>query len=322
MSDIDLFVELKKKIIDKKIKIVLPESEDERIYSAAIRLAKENLVIPIFIGNAENLSFDEKTYGIEIIDPENYNKYDEMLEKLLERRKNKITKEEAKKLLRDPNYFSTMLVYMGEADGLVSGATHSTTDTVKPALQIIKTKAGVNRAFGYFVMLKGEEKYIMADCAINPNPSSENLAEFAIESASIARNFGIDPKIGMLSFSTNGSAVTEETKKIREAVRIANEKNPNLLIDGEMQFDSAYVPKVATMKYPTSTIAGKVNIFIFPDLNSGNIGYKIFQRVGGFEALGPFLAGLKLPVNDLSRGCNSEDVYKTVIVTAMQTLIL
>ena len=244
-----------------------------------------------------------------------------MIESFVERRKGKNTVEDAKKLLKIENYFGTMLVYMGLSDGLVSGACHSTGETVLPALQIIKTKPGVSRTFGYFLMVRDSEKYIFGDCAINPNPTAENLAEFAIESAKAAEMFGITPKVAMLSFSTNGSAETEETLKVQKATKLAQEKNSGYEIDGEMQFDAAFVPRVGKKKYPDSVVAGNANTFVFPDLNSGNIGYKIAQRLGKFEAMGPILAGLNQPVNDLSRGCDSEDVYNTAIITAAQALI-
>lgn len=310
--------ELKSKIKGKGIKIVFPESGDPRILEGALRLKEEGLIEPILIGNEEKLTQDLK--GIQVINPITYPRYSEFVEAFVERRAGKATYEEAKELLKKPNYFGTMLVFMNEAAGLVSGAAHSTADTVRPALQIIKTKPGVSRTFGYFLMLRGDEKYIMGDCAINPNPDSNALAEFAIESAKAAEMFGIDPKVALLSFSTNQSAITDETEKVREAVKIAQSKNSGYLIDGEMQFDAAFVESVGKSKYKGSKVAGQANTFIFPDLNSGNIGYKIAQRLGGFEAVGPILAGLNKPVNDLSRGCSALDVYNTAIITASQSL--
>ncbi len=313
--------ELKAKINGKGLKIVFPESSDERIIEAVIRLQQEGLITPILIGNPHNISSKFDVSNIKFIDPNNNDIFDDMIESFVERRKGKNTLEQAKTMLLDENYFGTMLVYMGKADGLVSGAIHSTGDTVRPALQIIKTKPGVSKTFGYFLMVRGEEKFIFGDCAINPNPTAENLAEFAIESAKAAEMFGINPKVALLSFSTNGSADTEETEKVVKAATIARAANSGYDIDGEMQFDAAFVPKVASKKYPQSTVAGQANTFIFPDLNSGNIGYKIAERLGGFEAMGPILAGLNSPVNDLSRGCDSEDVYNTAIITAAQSLI-
>jgi phosphate acetyltransferase len=317
----NIISELKDKINGKGLKIVFPESNDERIVEAAAQLAKEGLVKPILLGSEENIHGDYDLSGCELIDPKDYEGIEEMVSAFVERRKGKNTEEQCREMLLDENYFGTMLVYMNKAAGLVSGACHSTGDTVRPALQIIKTKPGLAKTFGYFLMVRDEEKYIFADCAINPNPSAEDLAQFAVESAKAAEMFGIDPKVAMLSFSTNGSAKTDEAKKIALATKIARESNSGYEIDGEMQFDAAFVPSVGVKKYPGSSVAGHANIFVFPDLNSGNIGYKIAQRLGNFDAMGPILAGLNSPVNDLSRGCSSEDAYKTAIITAAQSLI-
>ena len=311
----NLFNDLKNKITDKEVVIVFPEAYDERVYSAAVRLSEEGLLKPLLIGKPKDFNGE-----LEVINPTDYPRFEKMVTALFKRRKGKWTEEKCRELLGTPNYFGTMLVFMGFAGGLVSGATHSTADTVRPALQIIKTKPGLSKTFGYFVMVRDQEKYIMADCAINPNPTASDLAEFAVESGRIAPAYDIDPRIAMLSFSTNGSAMTDETIKVQEATALAKKAAPDLLIDGEMQFDAAFVESVGKSKFPSSNVAGKANVFVFPDLNSGNIGYKIAQRLGGFEAVGPFLAGLNSPVNDLSRGCNSEDVYKTAIVTAAQSL--
>jgi phosphate acetyltransferase len=313
--------ELKGKIIGKSLKIVFPESNDERIVEAAIRLAEEGLVEPILIKTEQEIAPGFDTSKCTIIDPKNYLGFEEMVESFVARRKGKATESQARQMLLNENYFGTMLVYMNKADGLVSGACHSTGDTVRPALQIIKTKPGISRTFGYFLMVRDEEKYIFGDCAINPNPDAEALAQFAIESAKAAEMFGIKPKVALLSFSTNGSAKTDETEKVVKATKLAIEANSGYEIDGEMQFDAAFVSSVGAKKYPSSKIAGQANTFIFPDLNSGNIGYKIAQRLGGFDAMGPILAGLNSPVNDLSRGCNSDDAYKTAIITAAQALI-
>ncbi len=311
--------ELKAKISGNNIRIVFPESNDERIIEAAVRLAEEKILTPILIGDETHVSTD--LTGCEIVNPETSSLYNEFVQALVERRAGKCTYEQAKEMLKKPNYFGTMMVYMNQADGLVSGAAHSTGDTVRPALQIIKTKPGITKTFGYFLMSRDDEKYIMGDCAINPNPSSEDLAEFAIESAKAAAMFNIDPKVALLSFSTHGSAETDETKKVVKAVKIAKKKAPEFDIDGEMQFDAAFVPSVGEKKFPESSVSGKANTFIFPDLNSGNIGYKIAQRLGNFDAMGPILAGLNKPVNDLSRGCSAEDVYNTAIITAAQSMI-
>ncbi|MBP0725002.1 phosphate acetyltransferase [Bacillus sp. RG28] len=321
----NLFESVKQKVTGKNIKIVLPEGMDERILEAADRLAKENVVNPILVGNetaikekAGQLGFALE--GVEILDPNTYTEMDALVASFVERRKGKATEEQARKILLDENYFGTMLVYTNKADGLVSGAAHSTADTVRPALQIIKTKPGVSKTSGVFIMVRGEEKYVFADCAINIAPTSQDLAEIAIESAKTAQLFDIEPKIAMLSFSTKGSAKSPETEKVAEAVKIAKEQAPELTLDGEFQFDAAFVPSVAKSKAPGSVIQGDANTFVFPSLEAGNIGYKIAQRLGNFEAIGPVLQGLNMPVNDLSRGCNSEDVYKLSIITAAQAL--
>lgn len=253
-------------------------------------------------------------------DPHTYEGFEELVQAFVERRKGKATEEQARKALLDENYFGTMLVYKGLADGLVSGAAHSTADTVRPALQIIKTKEGVKKTSGVFIMARGEEQYVFADCAINIAPDSQDLAEIAIESANTAKMFDIEPRVAMLSFSTKGSAKSDETEKVSEAVRIAKEKAPELVLDGEFQFDAAFVPSVAAKKAPDSVIKGDASVFVFPSLEAGNIGYKIAQRLGNFEAVGPILQGLNQPVNDLSRGCNAEDVYNLALITAAQAL--
>lgn len=321
----DLFSILKEKIKGKNKTIVFPEGLDERILTAVGRLASEEVLKPILIGNKAEVeqkaaSLNITLGNVEILDPNSYDEFDVLVSEFIERRKGKATEEEARQILKDENYFGTMLVYLKKADGLVSGAAHSTADTVRPALQIIKTKTGVRKTSGMFVMVRGDEKYIFADCAINPNPDSQDLAEIAIVSAESAELFDVEPKVAMLSFSTKGSAVTPETEKVVEAIKIATERQPDLVIDGEFQFDAAIVPSVAAKKAPGSVIQGDAKVFVFPTLDAGNIGYKITQRLGGFEAIGPILQGLNQPVNDLSRGCNAEDVYKLALITAVQAL--
>lgn len=321
----DLFTLIEEKVTGKNVRIVFPEGTDERILTAASQLSSKNVLQPIIVGNKEeitkkagelNLALD----GIDIFDPHTYEGQEELVQAFVERRKGKATEEQARKILLDENYFGTMLVYKGIADGLVSGAAHSTADTVRPALQIIKTKEGIKKTSGVFIMVRGDEQYVFADCAINIAPSSEDLAEIAVESASTAKMFDIDPRVAMLSFSTKGSAKSEETEKVAEAVKIAKDKAPDLTLDGEFQFDAAFVPSVAKKKAPDSVIKGDANVFVFPSLEAGNIGYKIAQRLGNFEAVGPILQGLNQPVNDLSRGCDSQDVYNLALITAAQTL--
>ncbi|WRP06480.1 phosphate acetyltransferase [Rossellomorea aquimaris] len=321
----NLFTTLTDKVKGKELKIVFPEGTDERILTAASRLASDGILTPIVIGNVDevNAKADQlgvKLDGCDVVDPASFSGMDELVKSFVERRKGKASEEDAKRILLDGNYFGTMLVYTGQAHGLVSGAAHSTADTVRPALQIIKTKEGVRKTSGVFIMVREDEKYVFADCAINISPDSQDLAEIAVESAKTAEMFDIDPRVAMLSFSTKGSAKSPETEKVVEAVSVAKEKAPELTIDGEFQFDAAFVPSVAEKKAPGADIQGNANVFVFPSLEAGNIGYKIAQRLGNFEAVGPILQGLNAPVNDLSRGCNEEDVYKLALITAAQAL--
>ena len=321
----DLFQTLREKVTGQNKRIVLPEGLDERILEAAGKLAEEGIIAPVLIGNKEQVEQKAKElsidlHGATIVDPDTYEKFDELVAAFVERRKGKATEEDAKKLLKDENYFCTMLVYTGEADGLVSGAAHSTADTVRPALQIIKTKPGYKKTSGAFVMVRGDERYVFGDCAINIAPDSQDLAEIAVASAETAAMFGIDPKVALLSFSTKGSAKSPETEKVADALTIAKEKNPDLIVDGEFQFDAAFVPSVAAKKAPDAVLKGDANVFVFPSLEAGNIGYKIAQRLGNFDAVGPILQGLNAPVNDLSRGCDADDVYKLTLITAAQSV--
>jgi phosphate acetyltransferase len=321
----DLFSEIQESLKGTQKTIVLPEGTDERVLKAAARMQSEGLVKPILLGNEDEVKSAASTAAINIenisiIDPATAPYFDELVDQFVERRQGKNTIEQAKELLQTVNYFGTMLVYSGRADGLVSGAVHSTADTVRPALQIIRTKPGISRTSGAFIMMKGEERLVFADCAITVAPNSQELAEIAVASAKTARSFGITPRVAMLSFSTKGSAVTEETTKVADAVAIAKDIDPELAIDGEFQFDAAYVPEVARTKAPDSLIQGDANVFVFPSLEAGNIGYKLTERLGGYEAIGPVLQGLNAPVNDLSRGCSADDVYKLSLLTAAQSL--
>ena len=321
----EVFESLKANLVGKNARIVLPEVEEPRILQATKRLLKETEVIPVLLGNPEKIKIYLEIEGImdgyEVIDPQNYPQFEEMVAALVERRKGKMTEEEARKVLvEDVNYFGVMLVYLGLVDGMVSGAIHSTASTVRPALQIIKTRPNVTRTSGAFLMVRGTERYLFGDCAININPDAEALAEIAINSAITAKMFGIEPKIAMLSYSTKGSGFGESVDKVVEATKIAHDLRPDLEIDGELQFDAAFVPETAALKAPGSTVAGQANVFIFPGIEAGNIGYKMAERLGGFAAVGPVLQGLNKPVNDLSRGCNADDVYKLTLITAAQAV--
>ena len=318
--------------------IVFTEGTDPRIQSAAERLLKEDLMDVILCGNADEVAASAKQAGFDVakatvMDPLTYPDMDQMVAKMVELRKGKMTEEECRESLKKSNYFGTMLVKMGKADALLGGATYSTADTVRPALQIIKTKPGSNLVSSSFVLFREkdgqEEKIVMGDCAINIEykdrldkegnvvlSAARQLAEVAVESARTADFFGIDPKVAMLSFSTYGSGKGGTVKLSHDAVAEARSLDPNLVIDGEFQFDAAVSATVAKTKCPDSKVAGQANTFIFPLLEAGNIGYKIAQRLGGFAAYGPILQGLNAPINDLSRGCNADEVYCMAIITA------
>lgn len=307
--------------------IVFTEGTDSRILEAASRLLAGNFLYPILVGNEEEVyaAAEEAGYNIRgaaIIDPNNWDRFDEMVELFCELRKSKgMTPEKAIPMLRQGNNFGTMLVKMGIADSLLGGATYSTADTVRPALQIIKTKPGNKIVSSCFILVRpsavgNDEVIAMGDCAINIDPSEDDLVEIGIEVAECAKLFGIDPKVAYLSYSTMGSGAGPAVDKMRNAAKRAKELRPDLSIAGEMQFDAAVSPKVAKLKFPDSDVAGYANTFIFPDINAGNIGYKIAQRLGKFDAYGPILLGLNAPINDLSRGCNALEVYSMAIITA------
>ena len=306
-------------------RIVFTEGTDARILEASARLLSGTWLTPILIGKesevlaaAEEAGFNIR--GAEILDPETYPDMDKMVETMVELRKGKMTADECRAALMKGNYFGTMLVKMGVADCLLGGATYSTADTVRPALQLIKTKPGNKIVSSCFIMVRegvGDNTVLaMGDCAINIKPSDDDLVEIALETAKCAKIFGIDPKVAYLSYSTLGSGKGEDVDKMRNACAKAKALRPDLEMDGELQFDAAVSPRVAQTKCPGSKVAGYANTFIFPDINAGNIGYKIAQRLGSFEAYGPILLGLNAPINDLSRGCNAQEVYSMAIITA------
>lgn len=308
-------------------KIVFTEGEDPRILEAASRLLASYFLHPILVGSEEKIAeaAEESGFnirGAEIIDPAKYDKMDEMVEMFCELRKKKgVTPERAREILLQANYFGTMLIKMGDAHALLGGATYSTADTVRPALQLIKTKPENNIVSSCFILVRpsatGENEVLaMSDCAININPTEDELVEIAGEAAKCAKIFGVDPQVAFLSYSTYGSGAGEAVDKMRNAAAKTKAKYPDLPVDGELQFDAAVSPRVARTKCPESKIAGHANTFIFPDISAGNIGYKIAQRMGNFEAYGPILLGLNAPVNDLSRGCNASEVYSMAIITA------
>ena len=306
--------------------IVFTEGTDPRILEASARLLAGTWLTPILVGNpdavkktAEEVGFNIR--GAQILDPQTYDKMDEMVELMVELRKGKMTPEDCRAKLHQPNYFGTMLVKMGVADCLLGGATYSTADTVRPALQLIKTKPGHSIVSSCFILVRGgvtggNDVLAMGDCSINIKPTADELADIAVNVAHCAKLFDIDPKVAMLSYSTFGSGAGEDVDKMREATAKAKRLDPSLAIEGEIQFDAAVSPHVAHTKCPDSKVAGYANTFIFPDINAGNIGYKMAQRLGNFDAYGPILLGLNAPCNDLSRGCNAQEVYSMAIITA------
>lgn len=321
-----MFENMVSAIKGRKRKLVFTEGGDVRILEAASRLHRENILQPILLGNPTEIKSAAQCHGwaidgIEIIDPLRYDRMEEMAQLLIELRKGKMDEAACRSALQKSNYFGTMLVKMGLADGLLGGATYSTADTVRPALQIIKTRPGSRLVSSCFILRrekadKTDELYAMADCAINLDPTDEELADIAMETARTARVFSIEPRVALLSFSTKGSGKGDSVDKVRSACEKLKALNPDFPFDGELQFDAAFAPEVAKTKAPCSSVAGCANTFIFPDIDAGNIGYKIAQRLGGFQAYGPILQGLNAPINDLSRGCSADEVYKMAIITA------
>lgn len=309
--------------------IVLPESYEKRNLEAAAAVLKEGLANIILVGSKEDIQKEAQGLDLEkatFINPSNYEKMDDFVETFCELRKSKgVTPEQAKKALLDPLCFGVMLVKKGIADGMVSGAIHATADVLRPALQILKTAPNTSLVSSFFIMVCKDETYgdkgvlLFADCALNQQPNSAELAEIAISSAKSFEAFtGGEARIAMLSHSTKGSAKHADVDKVVEATKIAKEKAPQLKLDGELQLDAAIVEKVGTLKAPESSVAGKANVLIFPDIDAGNIGYKLVQRFAGAEAYGPVLQGIAKPVNDLSRGCSAEDIVGVVAITAVQ----
>ncbi len=329
------FIEQIKKRAKKEIKtIVLPEATDERVLKATQIVKNEGYAKVVLIGNKERIEqiAKEKNIDIEgtkIVDPEKSEKTKEYAKELFELRKAKgMTEEQAQQLVLDPVYFGMMMVKLNKADGLVSGAVHSTSDTLRPALQILKTAPGTKLVSAFFVMVVPNCEYgsngtfIFADSGLNEEPDSEKLSEIAISSSkSFKQLIEEEPKVAMLSYSTYGSAHSASTEKVVEATKLVKEKEPELLVDGELQLDAAIIPEVAEFKAKESPLKGKANVLVFPDLGAGNIGYKLVQRLAKAEAYGPLCQGIAKPVNDLSRGCSSEDIAGVIAITAVQAQI-
>ena len=306
---------------DKK-KIVLPEGEDPRTIAAARQIVDEGIAELVILGDPAKVNVP----GVTVIDPRTAEKHDEYAAAFAELRKKKgVTLPEAMEQMNAATYFGTMMVKMGDADGLVSGACHSTANTLRPALQILKTAPGTKLVSAFFIMCTDKTEYgengtlLFADCGLNINPTADELSEIAIASAGSWKKYmSSEPKVAMLSFSTMGSAKGDVPTKVQEATALAHEKAPELAVDGDLQLDAALVPSVAELKAPGSAVAGHANVLVFPDLEAGNIGYKLVQRFAGAEAYGPVLQGIAKPVNDLSRGCAAEDIVGVVAITAVQ----
>lgn len=312
-------------------KIVLPEGTDERTIRATEIILRDKIADIILIGNENEINDHANRLGVNIsgatiIDPEKFEKFDEYVNLFYELRKNKgMTPEKARETIKEEVYFGTMMLKCGDADGLVSGAVHTTADLLRPGMQIIKTSPGTKVVSSFFIMDIPNREYgenglmFFADSAVNPNPNAEELACIAISTADNAKALvGIEPRVALLSFSTMGSAKHELIDKVVEAKKIANELRPDLLIDGEIQLDAAIVPEICASKAPNSKLKGNANVLIFPDLQSGNIGYKLVQRLAKAEAIGPICQGFAKPLNDLSRGCSISDIVNMVAVTSIQ----
>ncbi|GAB2702924.1 phosphate acetyltransferase [Mucilaginibacter koreensis] len=306
--------------------IVLPEGNDERILKAAARLVAQDIVELTILGNPEDIMTSSKRLGLEldlnkihVINPAASHLYEDYVETLYELRKNKnVNLEMARDMMTDVSYFGTMMVYKGHADGMVSGAVHTTQHTIRPALQFIKTKPGISVVSSVFFMCLPDRVSVFGDCAVNPNPTAEQLAEIAISSAESSQRFGIEPRVAMLSYSSGTSGEGEDVEKVRRATELVKLKRPDLKVEGPIQYDAAVDPIVGNSKLPGSEVAGQASVLIFPDLNTGNNTYKAVQRETGALAIGPMLQGLNKPVNDLSRGCTVDDIFNTVIITAIQ----
>ena len=306
--------------------IVFTEGTDARILEAADKLTTEGILGVILLGKADEVKSAAKEAGFniekcQIIDPEQYAEIDAMVDEMVTLRKGKMTPEQVREALSKSNYFGTMLVKMGKADCLLGGATYSTADTVRPALQLIKCKPGNKIVSSCFLLIRGDEQLVFGDCGINIDPTASQLVDITIQTARSTKNFGKDPVVALLSFSTNGSAKGDDVTKMKECLAKLKEMPLDFPVDGEMQFDCAVNEDVAQKKFPSSKVAGHANTFIFPNISAGNIGYKIAARLGGFTAMGPLLQGLNAPINDLSRGCVWEEVYNNAIITANQTLM-
>ncbi len=328
----DLIAKIKAKAKGNKQRIVLPESTEPRTLEAANILMGDEIADIILLGNKDEILDKARQAGFknienaEIIDPANHDKKEEYIDKLVEIRKKKgLSREKAAELLLDPLYLAVMMIKNGDADGEVAGAENATGDVLRPAFQIVKTKPGISVVSGAFFMILNDKSFgedgilVFADCAVHPNPTAQELAEIAVATGETTKAIGgFEPRIAMLSFSTKGSAKHDMVEKVQDATKLAQEKAPHLKIDGELQSDAAIIPAIGNKKAPNSEIAGKANVLVFPTLETGNISYKLVQRLAGAEAIGPVLQGMAAPINDLSRGCSVSDIVNLVAITVNQ----
>ncbi|MBI9053103.1 MAG: phosphate acetyltransferase [Bacteroidales bacterium] len=330
----NLIDQIKESAKKQSMKIVLPESTEERTLQAADIIIEENIAQVILTGNSEEIKKEAARLNLKnidkatIIDPVNHEKKDEYIDLMVELRKKKgLKREDAAKLVENPLYLATIMIKNGDADGEVAGAENSTGDVLRPAFQYVKTKPGFSVVSGAFLMILKDKQFgedglmVFADCAVHPNPTDKELAEIAVATGETTRAIaGIEPRIAMLSFSTKGSAKHEMVDKVVSATKIAKEMDPSLKIDGELQADAAIIEAIGQKKAPGSEIAGKANVLVFPTLETGNIAYKLVQRLAGAEAVGPVLQGMAAPINDLSRGCSVSDIVNLVAITANQAI--
>lgn len=320
-------IDLEKLVQGSFLRIVFTEGKDLRMMQAAVALAKKKLMVPVLYGDRDELVSLAKSHqlslqGIEILDPKEFHDQERMIRRILEIRRGKTDYETAVKWLQNDAYFCTMYVELGLADGLLGGSTNSTADTLRPIMQLIKTSTGNTMVSSCFLMRRDDQEYIFSDCSLNIHPKVDELVEIALQSAQSARAFGLEPSVALLSYSSKGSGHGPDVDHVKEAVMRLKRMPLTYPVDGEMQVDCALSKRVARLKAPDSNVAGNANVLIFPDLNAGNIGYKLVANLGGFEALGPILQGVRLPMNDLSRSATVEEIYKMALITAMQKLAM
>lgn len=308
---------------DSSVRILFTEGRDRRMMEAALRLYNEQILTPLLYGDTRQLYEQAEAYGlsltgIQIVDPKRFTQREDMIRRMLELRKGKTDERTCREWLKMDTYFCTMYVELGYADGLLGGSANSTADTLRPIMQLIKTRMPHTIVSSCFLMSRRDEHYIFADCSLNRNPNTDELVEIALQAAESAKTFQLEPKVALLSYSTHGSGSGTDVDTVREAAQRLQRMPLDYDVDGELQVDCALSRRVAELKAVDSTVGGNANVLIFPDLNAGNIGYKLVANLGGFEALGPILQGVRLPMNDLSRSATTEEIYKMAIITAMQ----